>query len=128
MVPFKDSDKFINTLITFIRNENPKDFNTIWNYMTKNRLNSKDAFKKININKLNDPNTKTIINNVKITKEINEIIINYMKINNIPLVNKAYYIVRKKYLNGEINLEELNKKSNNKSKIKNIVLIPSSKK
>ena len=124
-LPFSDSDDQVTNIFDFIVNENKKanySFNDIINYMYRNKLISTFALKPINIDKINSYNP--IINGIEITKEINEKIINYLKANNIPLVNKAYSIVRNKYINGEIVLEF----NNNNNKRKSIIIIPTCKK
>ena len=72
---------------------------------------------------------KTIINGVEITNADNDIIIDYLKVNNIPLIYKSYVFARTKYLNGEITAEMVQeqKAQLELSKVPTKILIPSKK-
>ena len=125
-IPFKYSDNFMLSLTNFMKKNNPKDYKTIMTYIYSNRLNAPSTFTKLNLKNIYSKNTKTIVRNVEITEEINNIIIDYLIANDLPLITKAYIIVRDKYLNGEIDIEKLNRQRKI-IKNKSMVLIPSSK-
>lgn len=70
------------------------------------------------------------INSVfEITNADNNIIIDYLRVNNIPLIHKTYVLARTKYLNGEITAEMVQKQKEQLelNKIPTKVLIPSKK-
>ena len=102
-VPFKKSNNFTFTLIDFMKRNNPDDMNTIVKYVYSNGLNKPSTFAPLDLKGIYT--TKTIINGIEITNTDNDIILNYLKVNNIPLIHKAYVFARTKYLNGEITAE-----------------------
>ena len=65
----------------------------------------------------------------EITNTDNDIIIDYLTVNNIPLIHKTYVLARTKYLNGEITAEMVQKQKEQLelNKIPTKVLIPSKK-
>lgn len=73
--------------------------------------------------------TKTTINGVEITNADNDIIIDYLRVNNIPLIHKTYVLARAKYLSGEITAEMVQeqKAQFKLSKGQAKILIPSKK-
>ena len=58
-----------------------------------------------------------------------KLIIDYLRVNNIPLIHKTYVLARTKYLNGEITTEMVQKQKEQLelNKIPTKVLIPSKK-
>ena len=120
-VPFKKSKNFIYELTAFLERNNPQDKDTIMNYLYNNKLHLPTALAPLDINDIYK--TKNIINGRELTYEDKTNIINYLKVNNIPLVNKAYSFAKVKYLNGEIALE-LIRKETIITKKKGITLIP----
>ena len=64
---------------------------------------------------------------------LNNVIIEYLKLNKIPLISKAYILARTKYINGEITPETIQqlrediKSKADSSKGKPRILIPSNK-
>ena len=130
-VPFKNSDYFINAIADFMKRNNQQDFNVIMSYIYTNKLNSPSAFSPIDFKSIY--NTKTIVNGIEITPEANNIIIEYLKLNKIPLISKAYILARTKYINGEITPETIQqlrediKSKADSSKGKPRILIPSNK-
>lgn len=102
-IPFKSNNNFMGTLIDFMNRNNPQDSNIILSYIYNNKLNLPSAFMPLDLKNLYS--SKTIVNGVEITNADNDIIIDYMRVNNIPLVRKAYVLVRAKYLSGEITAE-----------------------
>lgn len=102
-VPFKKSNNFTFTLIDFMKRNNPDDMDTIIKYVYSNGLNKPSTFAPLDLKGIYT--TKTIINGIEITNADNDIILDYLKVNNIPLIHKAYVFARTKYLNGEITAE-----------------------
>ena len=102
-IPFKKSNNFVNTLIDFMKRNNPQDMNTIVKYIYSNGLNTPAAFAPLDMKSIYQ--TKTTINGIEITNADNDIIIDYLRVNNIPLIHKTYVLARTKYLNGEITAE-----------------------
>lgn len=102
-IPFKKSNNFTFTLIDFMKRNNPDDMDTIIKYVYSNGLNKPSTFAPLDLKGIYT--TKTIINGIEITNTDNDIILNYLKVNNIPLIHKAYVFARTKYLNGEITAE-----------------------
>lgn len=124
-VPFKNSKNFVHSIEDFMKRNNPQECNIIMGYIRRNRLHLPSAFKLLDIRAIYS--IKTIVNGVEITNEDNNLIIEYLNINNIPLINSAYILVRKKYLNGEITKDMINEQKSKKININNKqkVLIPS---
>lgn len=111
-VPFKREENFFEILKKFVINFNPNEYKTIINYIYSNNLHKKYAFSPINEEKLNEENIK--INGIEITPEINEVVFDYLKINQIPLVNRTYSIILRKYLSGEITNEMVEQQKSEK--------------
>lgn len=130
-VPFKNSNYFIKAIADFMKRNNHPNFKAIMSYIYTNKLNSSSAFSPLNFKSIYG--TRTIINGIEITHEANNVIIEYLKLNNIPLINKAYVLARTKYINGEITpdtIEQLRediKSKTDSSKEKPRILIPSNK-
>ena len=127
-VPFKHSKNFLVTIIEFMEKNTSQEYNIMISYISKNKLNSPDAFTPLNIKSLYK--IKTSVYGVDITNEDNDIIIDYLKVNNIPVINKAYLFARNKYLSGEISAETVKTQKEQlcKKMSKKKVLIPSNKK
>ena len=107
-IPFITSRTFVNKLMEFMkRNNSIEEYNAIMSYMAKNRLFDKNLTKQLAIEELYKE--RTIINGREITKEDNDIILEYMKENKYPTIRKVYILIRKKYLNGELILKEKQK-------------------
>lgn len=102
-IPFKKSNNFVSTLIDFMKRNNPQDMDTIVKYIYSNGLNTPVAFSPLDMKSIYQ--TKTTINGVEITNADNDIIIDYLRVNNIPLIHKTYVLARAKYLSGEITAE-----------------------
>lgn len=126
-IPFKKSNNFTFALIDFMKRNNPEDMNTIIKYIYSNGLNTPSAFAPLDFKGIYT--TKTIINDVEITNADNSIIIDYLRVNNIPLIHKTYVLARTKYLNGEITAEMVQKQKEQLklNKVPTKVLIPSKK-
>lgn len=126
-VPFKYSKNFMQTITEFMKKNNPNEYNVIMSYIYSNRLHLGGVFSPLDTKSLYQ--IKTTINGIEITNKDNDIIIDYLKINNIPVISKAYTIARTKYLNGEFTAttvkEQKEQLYQNKEKVK--VLIPSGK-
>lgn len=126
-VPFKRSSDFLSRLIDFMRVNNRQEMGTIMRYMRANRLYTPSAFVPLNIEGLYQ--TKTIINGVELTNEDNDTIIDYLRVNNLPVVNRTYILARDKYLNGEFTAEMVEKQKEQLELYKEpeAILIPSKK-
>lgn len=126
-IPFKKSNNFITTLIDFMKRNNPQDMNTIIKYIYSNGLNTPAVFAPLDLKSIYQ--IKTTVNGVEITNADNDTIIEYLRINNIPLIHKTYILARAKYLNGEITAEMVKEQKAqlelNKGPAK--ILIPSKK-
>lgn len=104
-IPFKYSNDFLNTLADFMKRNNSQDFNVIMSYIYSNKLNTPSVFAPLDIKGLYT--TKTTVNGIEITNEDNDVIIDYLKVNNIPVISKTYILARTKYLNGEFTSESV---------------------
>jgi len=126
-VPFKYSKNFMPTITEFMKKNNPNEYNTIMSYIYSNRLHIGNVFSPLDTKALYQ--TKTTVNGIEITNQDVDTIIDYLKINNIPVISKAYILARTKYLNGEFTTESIREQKQelyqNRGKVK--VLIPSSK-
>ena len=124
-IPFKKSNNFTVVLIDFMKRNNTR---YEYNYKIHgNGLNTPSAFAPLDLKGIYT--TKTTINGVEITNTDNDIIIDYLTVNNIPLIHKTYVLARTKYLNGEITAEMVQKQKEQLelNKIPTKVLIPSKK-
>lgn len=126
-VPFKKSNNFFISLVDFLKRNNSQDMNIIIKYVKDNGLNRISAFVPLDLKSIYQ--VKTTINGVEITNADNDIIIDYLKVNSIPLIYKAYVLARTKYLNGEITAEMVQeqKAQLELSKVPTKILIPSKK-
>ena len=100
---------------------------TIIKYVKDNGLNRISSFVPLDLKSIYQ--VKTSINGVEITNADNDIIIDYLKVNNIPLIHKSYVFARTKYLNGVITAEMVQeqKAQIELSKVPTKMLIPSKK-
>ena len=127
-VPFKNDGYFYYTMKDFLERNMPEKKEIIMNYLSSNKYFKYYMFESINLKSLFDKKVKTIYNGVEITNKDNDIIISYIRVNDLPLINAVYYIVRDMYLNGEIDIEELEKKekaTREQRKYKKTILVPS---
>lgn len=126
-IPFKNKPNFISTLTQFMRNCTPNEYHTIMSYIRNNRLNADNVFKPLEVKTLYE--MKIIINGIELTKQDIDTIVDYLKLNGFPVINKTFVLARTKYLNGEFTKETIReqkqKSSQNSNKVK--VLIPSCK-
>ena len=105
-MPFKNNDDPVRTLHTFVRRAFPDQLSIITNYLHDNDLYS--LIKPLDSKKKNE--CKTIIRGVVITEEVNQAIVDYLRINHIPVYKASYLIAREKYLNHEFSIESVNEK------------------
>ena len=127
-VPFKNDNSFGSALASFMKRNNPKDMNTIVSYVNDNKLSLIDAFEPLNLKALY--HTRTTINGIEITDEDKTLVLDYLKINGIPIINKSYVLARAKFLNGEITRESVDRQKeqvSNFKKVKPRILVPSIK-
>ena len=110
-----------------MKRNNPEDKDTIIKYIYSNGLNKPSAFAPLDLKEIYT--TKTIINGAEITNADNDIIIDYLRVNNIPLIHKTYVLARTKYLNGEITAEMVQEQKEQLKSGKKLVkiLIPNKK-
>lgn len=127
-VPFKKEDDLVEAIIKFGKMNNLKEYKTIIKYINANELNDKKALTPLNQKRMCGSTKK--INGVLITKEVNDTIIDYLKVNQIPIVNKTYNVALDMYLNGKINKDEidLKKQEMDTNKKQSLILIPNTKK
>lgn len=108
-IPFLRNKNFSEKLIEFMkRNNTIEEYNIILKYMAQNKLFDKNLPNTLNVERLYKE--KTIVNGREITKEDNDIILEYMKDNRYPMIRKVYILVRKEYLSGRIIVKEKSKK------------------
>lgn len=106
-IPFKENKNFISILAEFMEKNTPNEFKNIMRYIYTNKLNSKNFNKPLDINFLYS--SKTIYKGRLLTKEDINAILKYMNANKIPLITKAYLLVREEYVDGLLNIDETNK-------------------
>ena len=117
IVPFKKEKEFYTALRNFTSKVLKKEeYLTIMKFLNDNGINVKNKSKivQLDIKALYNPNNKNIINGREITKEDNDIILEWMKRNKYPIYNITYKAARAKYVNGEFTKEDLIKESNEK--------------
>ena len=126
-VPFKRSKDFISKLIEFMRSNNKREMATILRYIRANGLDRANTFAPLTVEDIYK--TKYILKGIELSKEDKDIIIDYIKVNKLPLINKVFSLVRNKYLNGEINAEMVEKQKEQLEAGKEVeaTLIPSKK-
>lgn len=112
-IPFKKSNNFLLTITDFMKRNNPQVSDTIINYIYDNKLHMPSAFAPVDLKSIYE--IKTIVNGVEITNADNNIIIDYLLVNDIPLISKTYVLARAKYLNGEIDAETIVKQKRSKN-------------
>lgn len=98
--PFKEFN-FRKTLINFIKENNLYGMDNILLFIYNNRIINQ-SFDYISIYDI--LKTKTIVNGKELTNDDYSIIINYLINNDLPLVARSYYLVKKMYLNNELNV------------------------
>ena len=107
----------------FMKEYTPDDYSTIFRYLHVNKLSAKKDFLPLDIESLYE--TRTIVNGVEVTNEDKDIIIDYLRVNNIPVINRTYICARKKYLDGNFNwkiVEQQKQELTNRPKAK--ILVP----
>ena len=95
-IPFKKEKDFILKLIEFMKRNTPKEFDTIINYINKNKLYLESAWAPLDLDSIYS-NVK-VIRGVKITRYDNDVILDYLKVNDIPITYLTYLLARKKYI------------------------------
>ena len=106
-IPFKENKNFVSVLFEFMMAHTPNDLKTIMEYIYANKLNNKTFNKPLDIDYLYS--SKTIYKGKLLTKEDIDAILNYMTINKISFITKAYVLVREEYIDGLLNVNEPNK-------------------
>ena len=104
-IPFKNGGFLCLLKESMSNNITKQDERVIVEYMVKNNLYKTDLFSPFNIRLVY--NVKTILNGIEITNDDNDIIFDYLRVNDIPIIKASYLIARDKYLNGEIDTSEL---------------------
>ncbi|MBO5376110.1 MAG: hypothetical protein J6A52_04595 [Bacilli bacterium] len=85
----------------------PKDFETFLRYAHKCRIDN-GTVQPFNLKELYA--TRYFVNGREIKQEETELMLSYMKENNIPMINRGLSIVRDKYLNGQITKKDIKEK------------------
>lgn len=123
-VPFKREPDLIEALSSFGRSGVLGECRVLIDYIYRNNLNKINSLSFIS--KEDTINTRSYINGTEITKEMNKIVFDYLESNNIPTVNRAYNVVLRKLLSGEITEEmvEKQKKEHDLNEKSPVMLIP----
>ena len=122
-LPYKRREKTMYALIDFMKRNNKEDMDIILKYMQDNGLTKSTSFTPLNINKIYEK--KITKNKIELTKEDKDNILDYLRINNIPLINKTFTAACAKFFSGEITNEMIYAlKANYKPKEK-VIIIPS---
>lgn len=121
-VPFKNSKNFSNEIFEFMKKNTPNYCNLIMDYIFNNKLHLPSTFNPLDLKSIYQ--ITSIIDGVLITNDDKNIIIDYLRQNNIPIISKTFVLARKKFLDGEFDIEAVKcfrKMNENKP-----LLIPSS--
>ena len=107
-IPFKTGLRggFTSKLIDFLDKHNPDDKELILQYVYDNSMNADFYFRRLYISYFY--NIKTKVGNIEITNEDNDLIFDYLYLNNIPCIFATYKLVRQKLVDGEITAETIN--------------------
>jgi len=105
-MPFKNNDDPVRTLHDFVKKVYPKQLSIMTGYLHQNNLYS--LIKPIDSKGIKE--CKTIIHGVEITDEMNQAIVDYLRVNHLPLFQASYLIAREKLLNGEFTIESVKQK------------------
>ena len=131
-IPFKNMACLKNLKDCMNNNLSREEYNIVVNYMVSNNIYKTDLFAPFNTRILY--NVKTVVNGVEISNEDNDIILDFLRVNDIPIIKASYLSARQKYINDEIDLEKLEKQKELKEeqvkrqrKIKKVLVIPSAK-
>lgn len=101
-IPFKGTN-FFYTLDDFMKRNTPDEYNIIIKYILDNNLYHSSILKPLDIKALYT--IKTTVNGVEITAKDVNIILDYLRVNDIPLIGVTYVYARAMYLKGEIDEE-----------------------
>ena len=127
-IPFKRSERFLFTINDFMIRNNPEDRNIMVNYILQNQMQKPGYFKELNFSEIY--NGVTTINGERFTNKDIKLILEYMRLNEIPFLKKTYALIKAKYLNGEITAESIRKQKKELSRTENAeyaLIIPSFK-
>ena len=103
-VPFKYDHDFFDSITEFMkRNCTKEEYFIMTKYLYDNKFKNKKVFEPLNLNTVY--NTKTIIKGRELTREDKDTIIEYLKVNSIPVISKTYYVAKFKYVDGKITKE-----------------------
>ena len=119
-IPFKRSINFMFVLCDFLKRNNPKEMKSILRYVYSIGMDSPSFFKPLD--KEYFYNAKIIYNGIEISNEDNDIIFDYMTVNDLPYIYTVYKIIRDKYTKGEIIKEDVEKQKIEQMKHKHVVI------
>ena len=106
-IPFyKNSTAYFHFISRFLKENNVYGSDVIIDYMKCKHMNISKFYFLLTDNVLR--RTKTIVNGREVSSDDVDIIVKYLKCNNVPIVNSTYLVARDKYLNGEIDIDTLN--------------------
>jgi len=107
-VPFKGSPDFYEKLNRYISEVCPQYYKTISKYLQENQLYAKSSLEPVDVRKIYG--TRMVIEGTEVTEEMKNDVLDFLKYNKIPLVNRTYNVALRKYLNGEITKEMIEAK------------------
>ncbi len=112
-IPFVNDKLFLSNLFKFMNLYNKEEELIIKKYINENRLiPSKKGYgyKGYALDPISEKSiykTKTIIKGRELSDNDKDTILDYIRLNNIPFVNKAYVLTQSKYIDGQITKEEV---------------------
>ena len=107
-VPFKGNPNFYDKLMKFVLDSCPEYYHVIFKYLQANQLYMKSSMEPVNMPNLYE--IKLSVNGNEVTNEMKKDVLDFLKYNRIPVVNKTYRVALNKYLDGEITKEMIEEK------------------
>lgn len=116
---------FSSRLDSFIKATLPAEHDLIMNFMKENKIGRPTYVSELDIRSLNhgarrfvkydtdDNGNKIIVQDVVVDNEDLQNMFKYMKVTKLPFIYEVFKLVEKKYIDGEISLEELNELEKN---------------
>ena len=104
-ISFTEDKNFLNSLLNFVKRNNPECYDVIYDYVNINKFYKKDLFKPINVDEL--LSSSLVVNNTEITKEMKLKVLTYIQDNNYPMIKVVFSEMINKYLNNELEIEEI---------------------
>ena len=97
-IPFKGNRNSYSTMIEFIATYYPDKVAKMMQFLTKNKVTPDQFEGEFDPNSLYSNNYLVFIGKRQITDEDNDIMLEFMRLNNIPMLRRAYNDIRKKYV------------------------------